>query len=132
MALCESRCLAFHAVRLTVHSWTHTKDVSHLLALFSQPQELTFDLGNLINEKYTSPFNATLQATFFQAENTIQQADIVLPVPARRLALNAKTSLQHPQSTVEGSIVLPQNIERAIFTISACGQMDEGAFIYRR
>ncbi|KAJ9604012.1 hypothetical protein H2200_011534 [Cladophialophora chaetospira] len=105
--------------------WTHIKDVSHLLSLFSQPQELTFDLGNLVNDKYTSPFNATLQATFFEAADTVRRADLVLPIPARRMELQDKDSGEHLQANVGDSIVLPQNIERAIFTISASGQMDE-------
>ncbi|ETI23742.1 hypothetical protein G647_05547 [Cladophialophora carrionii CBS 160.54] len=105
--------------------WTHVKDVSYLLSLFLEPQQLVFDLGNLINENYTSPFNVTLEATFFQSSTTTDPADIIVSVPARRSAIISENPSHYPHVTVGDSIVLPRNVERAVFTIAATGQMDE-------
>ncbi|EXJ62393.1 hypothetical protein A1O7_02828 [Cladophialophora yegresii CBS 114405] len=105
--------------------WTHLKDVSHLLSLFVKPQQLVFDLGNLINENYTSPFNVTLEATFFQSVTTVDPADIIVPVPNKRSAVTFENPSHYPHVTVGDSIVLPRNVERAVFTVAATGQMDE-------
>ena len=47
--------------------WTYWKDMTEYLALWKEPQKIIFDLGNLINDLYTGPFNSTLTATFFMA-----------------------------------------------------------------
>ncbi|KAH0846196.1 hypothetical protein AYO21_11059 [Fonsecaea monophora] len=105
--------------------WTYVKDVSYLLALFTQPQTLIFDLGNLINENYTSPFNVTLQATFFTSADAEKRADMIIPISADGSASNKSSQWNHCQRRVSTSMVLPQNIERAVVTVSATGQMME-------
>ncbi|EXJ66144.1 uncharacterized protein A1O5_10759 [Cladophialophora psammophila CBS 110553] len=105
--------------------WTYVKDVSHLLSLFTRNQTLIFDLGNLINENYTSPFNATLQATFFTTTDTEKRADLIVPISAGRCASNKSSAWNYHYGGALNTLVLPQNIERAVFTVSATGQMDE-------
>ncbi|OAP61385.1 hypothetical protein AYL99_03588 [Fonsecaea erecta] len=105
--------------------WTYIKDVSHLLALFTHSQTLTFDLGNLINENYTSPFNVTLQATFFTTADTEKRADLILPIPAGRSPSSEFNVWNSHLGKTSNMLVLPQNIERAVITVSATGQMNE-------
>ncbi|KAG5928559.1 hypothetical protein E4U42_000429, partial [Claviceps africana] len=64
-------------------SWTYWKDVTGFLALWRRPQTLIFDLGNLINDKYTASWNATLTATFFRG--TAAGATGPLAAPADRI-----------------------------------------------
>lgn len=46
-------------------SWTRRKDAPPFLSLWRRQQKVIFDLGNLVDERYTAAFNATLTATFF-------------------------------------------------------------------
>ncbi|KAI9892279.1 MAG: hypothetical protein M1814_001738 [Vezdaea aestivalis] len=108
---------------LTGIQWTYQKDVSHLLALFQQPQTLIFDLGNLIDDTYTAPFNATLTATFSKAELGAQRADSILAISARRQNLSSAFTL--PSDVAASTINFPQNVRKAVVSLSACGQADE-------
>lgn len=106
-------------------SWTYQKDMSHYLSLWKQPQTLIFDLGNIVNDIYTGPFNTTLTATFFTAPQSNSPADIIVPVSARKSASGGASSFQVPDVRAINNFTLPQNLKRAVFSISACGQMDE-------
>ncbi|OQU97412.1 hypothetical protein CLAIMM_03345 isoform 2 [Cladophialophora immunda] len=105
--------------------WTYVKDVSYLLSLFTCPQTLIFDLGNLINENYTSPFNVTLQATFFTTDDTEKRADLIIPVAAERSTSNKSSIRDDRRDRVSSTLILPRNIERAVVTVAATGQMAE-------
>lgn len=105
--------------------WTYLKDVTNFLSLFQQQQKIIFDLGNLINNIYTAPYNATLTASFFTANDSVAAADLILPVSARQSASNAPSAFVFPQDNASNTLTLPQNIRRAVFTIASCGQADE-------
>lgn len=105
--------------------WSHVKDMSSYLALWKTPQKIIFDLGNLIDDKYTASWNTTLTATFFTAQETIAPAHAVIPVSARKAADNLSSVFVVPQSRAVDTVVLPQNVNKAVFSISACGQGDE-------
>ena len=105
--------------------WTYMKDSSNYLALWKQPQKLIFDLGNIVDKTYTSPFNTTLTATFFTAPEQNPPADLIIPVSARKSANNASSAFMVPQEQAINSFPIPQNVRKAIFSLSACGQMDE-------
>ncbi|KAI9664537.1 MAG: hypothetical protein M1821_005983 [Bathelium mastoideum] len=105
--------------------WTYLKDVTNFLTLFQQQQKIIFDLGNLINNIYTAPYNATLTASFFSADDSIVPADLIIPVSARQSASNAPSVFTFPTDNATNTLTLPQNIRRAVFTIAACGQADE-------
>ena len=101
------------------------KDVSNYLALWKQPQKIVFDLGNIVDQTYTGPFNTTLTATFFSAPVKVKAADVILPVSARRSAMNQSSAWNVPEMTAVDTFSIPQNAKKAIFSLSACGQMDE-------
>jgi hypothetical protein len=105
--------------------WSYTKDMSAYLALFKKPQKIIFDLGNLIDDTYTGAWNTTLVATFFTASDTIKPADIIMPVSAQRSAANQSSAFVVPDTKAANTLQLPQPAERAIFSISACGQAAE-------
>lgn len=102
--------------------WTYIKDVSSFLSLFKQPQTLIFDLGNIINDIYTGPFNVTLTASYYTVDDTdtLPAADVILPV-SKRLQ-NASSVFNVPPDNATNLITLPQNVEKAIVTIAATGQ----------
>lgn len=99
--------------------------MSHLLSLLQKPQKLIFDLGNLVDSTYTGTFNTTLTATYFTAEDTVQPADLILPVSAQQSGNNAASVFSLPSQNATNEVTLPQNIQRAVFSISATGQINE-------
>jgi len=127
--------------------WTYFKDVTQYLSLWRSPQKLIFDLGNLIgiwlmlalwpvlpangfetDDKYTGSFNCTLTALFFpsQQDQTDQQpADLIIPVSAKRSSSDQSSTWTVPQQKATDTITFPQNANRAVFSISANGQMAE-------
>ncbi|KAF2759456.1 hypothetical protein EJ05DRAFT_437066 [Pseudovirgaria hyperparasitica] len=105
--------------------WTYLKDMSHVLALFKEPQRIIFDLGNLINDVYTAPFNTTLTAMFFKESSPLQAADLIIPVSARQGAVDKPSAFIVPDAVATNDLMLPQNVRRAVFSISACGQAAE-------
>lgn len=108
--------------------WTIRKDFTPYLPLWREPQTLIFDLGNLVNEKYTGAFNATLTATFFESDvlgpNGVT-ADVIVPISAQRGAEGKASAFIYPETPAESVLVLPRNINRAMLTVSATGQAGE-------
>ncbi|OIW28856.1 hypothetical protein CONLIGDRAFT_561751, partial [Coniochaeta ligniaria NRRL 30616] len=108
--------------------WTYLKDMTEYLSLWKTPQKLIFDLGNLIDDKYTGPFNTTLTATFFTAEDNSGAAtpsDLVIPISKRQAAANAVSQFTLPADDATNTISFPRNARRAVFSVSACGQASE-------
>ncbi|KAI1099183.1 hypothetical protein F4804DRAFT_92402 [Jackrogersella minutella] len=108
--------------------WSFLKDMTEYLSFWNSPQTLIFDLGNLIDDKYTGSFNATLTATFFVANVETDQAspaDIIIPISARKGAENRASHFLLPAENATNTVKLPQNVNRAVFSISANGQASE-------
>jgi hypothetical protein len=105
--------------------WIYTKDMSAYLALFQKPQKVIFDLGNLVDDTYTGVWNTTLTASFFTAKDTVEAADVILPISARRSTANQSSAFVVPETPAINSLTLPQNARKAVFSISACGQAAE-------
>ncbi|KAF2704862.1 hypothetical protein K504DRAFT_389525 [Pleomassaria siparia CBS 279.74] len=105
--------------------WTYVKDMSSFLLLFKEPQKIIFDLGNNIDDTYTGSWYTTLTATFFAEEDSIDPADVIIPVSAHRSAENSSSAFVVPDSKAINTITLPQNVKKAVFSISACGQAAE-------
>ncbi|USW58797.1 Putative peptide-N4-(N-acetyl-beta-glucosaminyl)asparagine amidase A [Septoria linicola] len=106
-------------------SWVYIKDMSNFLPLFMTHQTLIFDLGNIVNDVYTAPFNVTLTAAFFTAESTVAPADLIIPVSKRQGAVGQPSFFQYPRESALNEITIPQNVKRAVFTVAATGQADE-------
>lgn len=105
--------------------WTYEKDMSEYMYFWNQPQKLIFDLGNLIDDTYTGFFNTTLTATFFMGLDAIDPAAMIIPISARNSASNSASVFLLPSHPAINKISFPQNVNRAVFSISACGQASE-------
>ena len=105
--------------------WTYIKEMDEYDVLWKSPQKIIFDLGNLINNVYTGSFNATLTATFFTIPGSRTVADSILPISARQSAKNQPSAFNVPGQNASVAYQLPQNIERAVVSLSACGQSTE-------
>lgn len=105
--------------------WTYIKEMDQYETLWKTEQKIIFDLGNLIDSTYTAPFNTLLTATFFAVQNTKPAADQILPISARRSADNGPSAFSLPSNNASVAYRIPQNTERAVVTLSACGQAAE-------
>jgi hypothetical protein len=105
--------------------WTYIKDMTPYLSMWKQPQKVIFDLGNLIDDKYTGAFNTTLTLTFSTASATPPPAGLILPLSARRSASNSPSVFSLPEQRALTTLVLPRNANHATISLSACGQAAE-------
>lgn len=110
--------------------WTYLKDMTPYLALWNAPQELIFDLGNLVNDVYTGSFNTTLTATFFLDDDvavaTAPPADLIIPISKRLSASDGVSQFTLPADNATNTIAaFPRNAHRAVFSVSANGQSNE-------
>ena len=105
--------------------WTYVKDVSNYVPLWKQQQSVIFDLGNLVNSIYTGSFDTTLTATFFTEQSTPDAADIIYPISAQQSSAGLGSAWNVPQQNASSTLKIPQNVKRAVFSVSACGQIDE-------
>ncbi|CAO1601988.1 hypothetical protein XANCAGTX0491_005624 [Xanthoria calcicola] len=105
--------------------WTYIKEMDQYEPLWKTEQKIIFDLGNLIDSTYTAPFDTLLTATFFTVRNTKPAADQILPISARRSAENGPSAFSLPDEIASVAYRIPQNTERAVVTLSACGQATE-------
>ncbi|CAI4212185.1 unnamed protein product [Parascedosporium putredinis] len=96
--------------------WTYWKDVTPFMYFWKQPQKIIFDLGNIVDEQYTSPFNTTLTATFFVADEdsvgtTVAAgaekwgpADRIIPVSARKSATDQVSAWRFPEDEAKDTL----------------------------
>ena len=101
------------------------KEMSQYNALWMRDQKIIFDLGNLINDVYTGPYDTTLEATFFTIPDSQPTADTILPISAQQSSKNMGSAFSVPAQAASVSYTLPQNVERAVISLSACGQATE-------
>lgn len=105
--------------------WEYIKDMTEYMYFWDHPQKLIFDLGNLIDSTYTGFFNTTLTATFFTSQDTVEPADLIIPISARNGAASASSIFILPSDNATNTISFPRNVNRAVFSVSACGQSTE-------
>ncbi|KAH8596426.1 peptide N-acetyl-beta-D-glucosaminyl asparaginase amidase A-domain-containing protein [Bisporella sp. PMI_857] len=105
--------------------WTYVKDMTQYMYFWKSPQKIIFDLGNLVDDTYTGIWNTTLTATFFTAEEPPEPASLIVPISARKGASSEASVFMIPSQNATNSLSLPQNVNRAVFSVSACGQATE-------
>ena len=105
--------------------WTYIKEMEQYNALWKQDQKVIFDLGNLVNEIYTAPYYTTLLVSFFTVPDSLPTADIILPISAELSSKDMGSAFSVPAQNASVSYAFPQNIERAVISLSACGQATE-------
>lgn len=106
-------------------TWTYIKDMTAYISLFKTPQKVIFDLGNIIDDTYTGPWNTTLTVTFFRVEDDLKAADVIIPISARGSAKNSTSAFIVPSTRAISTFSLPKNAKKAVVSISACGQATE-------
>lgn len=110
-------------------TWNYMKDMTAYHSLWTKDQKVIFDLGNLINEKYTGPFNVTISAHFFNMtffSPHPKPADLVIPVSALKSNDNQPSAFSFPND--KAAVVIekpPRNVKAAIFTVAATAQGEE-------
>ena len=97
--------------------WTYVKEMDPYHSLWSQPQKLIFDLGNLIDEKYTGAFNITLTATYFSEPGAGPYANLILPISKRLSDDNKGSAFSVPGEDAIVSQTLPRNVRRAVVSL---------------
>lgn len=105
--------------------WNYLKDMSHYHALWTKGQRIIFDLPNIVDGTYTGPLATTVTAKFFTVPGAPTAADLIIPISARRAAEGQGSAF-----TIQGNIPtvqvdFPPNVERAVVSLSACGQLAE-------
>lgn len=105
--------------------WTYIKEMEQYNALWTKDQKIIFDLGNIVDDTYTGPYYTTLTATFFTVPDSQPIADTILPISAELSSANKGSAFSVPGQSASVSHTLPQNIERAVISLSACGQATE-------
>ena len=105
--------------------WTYIKEMEQYNALWATDQKIIFDLGNLVDSTYTGPFFTTLTATFFTVPDSQPTADTILPISAEQSGVNMGSAFTIPSQNASVSYKLPRNVERAVISLSACGQIAE-------
>jgi hypothetical protein len=104
--------------------WTYIKEMSQYLPLWKAPQKVIFDLPNSIDSTLTGTYNVTVTASFTK-ENSVRVADIILPISSRQASNNAPSAFTVPSDNATVNLTLPENTQRAVVSISACGQIAE-------
>ncbi|KAI4124817.1 MAG: hypothetical protein LQ341_007034, partial [Variospora aurantia] len=105
--------------------WTYVKEMQQYNALWRADQKIIFDLGNLIDSTYTASFNTTLTATFSTIPSSRAAADRILPISAKRSETNGASAFSLPGDNASVAYTIPRNTERAVVSLSACGQASE-------
>lgn len=105
--------------------WEYIKDMTEYMYFWNSTQKLIFDLGNLIDSTYTGAFNTTLTATFFTAQETVEPASLIIPISARKGDASAASVFTLPSDNATNTVSFPRNVNRAVFSVSACGQAAE-------
>lgn len=105
--------------------WSYAKDMSNYLSLFQEPQKIIFDLGNLVDDTYTGIWETTLTATFFTAEDTIDAANVIVPISAHQSAMDKPSAFAVPDTRAIDTLTLPRNVKKAVVSLSAVGQATE-------
>ena len=105
--------------------WTYTKEMEQYNSLWKTKQQIIFDLGNLVNEKYTGTFNTTLTATFFTVPGPRLIADQILPISGRRSSAQQGSAFSIPSEAASINHRLPLNVRQAVVSLAACGQAEE-------
>jgi hypothetical protein len=93
---------------------------------WNSPQTLIFDLQNLVDSTFTGIWNTTLTATFFNSQATVDApADLIIPISPRQGSVGQPSFFMVPIVNATNTFSIPQNANRAVFSISACGQAAE-------
>lgn len=106
-----------------MRSWHVESNLTEFSPLFSVAQQGRVDLGNLVNNEYTSHYHGSAYLQFYplaQGQNPPPTASIVLPMAAD--STGGTVTLNTPSDQLTGTFTMPTNVERAYLDVFAQGQ----------
>ena len=101
-------------------SWHVESNLTEYTPLFTIPQQGRVDLGNLVNQTYTSHLHGSAYLQFYplaQNQNPPSTASLVLPMAADPTGGTA--TLNSSTDQLAGTFTLPTNVERAYLDVFA-------------
>ncbi|KAI1781260.1 hypothetical protein F4818DRAFT_33819 [Hypoxylon cercidicola] len=104
--------------------WSFQKDVTVWHPLLTRSQKIIFDLGNLIDgDRYTGPFNVTLEALYFDDEYAagFHPAEHIYPISTRSSSSNTTSLFSLPGDSGSVNLTLPRNTKHAVVSLAASG-----------
>ena len=107
-------------------SWHTESNLTEYSPLFTISQQGRVDLGNLVNQTYTSHIHGSAYLQFYplaQGQNPPATASIVLPMSAS--PTGGTVTLNLPSDQLTQTFTLPTNIERAYLNVFAQGQQGD-------
>lgn len=109
--------------------WVWLKDMTPFVSLWKAPQTLIFDLESIVDDTYTGILNTTLTATFFKGPAISVEkrgpADLIIPISERTGSTGEPSQFTYPEQNATNTVSIPQNVNRAVFTVDVKGQGDE-------
>jgi len=105
--------------------WTYTKEMGQYNTLWKDKQKIIFDLANVVDNTYTGSYFTSLVATFFTVSDSQPTADSILAISAKQSEVDKASAFSLPSQNATVSYQFPPNIERAVVSLSACGQIAE-------
>jgi len=106
-----------------MRTWHTESNLTELSPLFTVAQQGRVDLGNLVNQTYTSHIHGSAYLQFYplaQGQNPPPTANVVLPMSAS--STGGTVTLNTPSDQLAATFTLPTNVERAYLEVFAQGQ----------
>ncbi len=106
--------------------WRTESNLTELSPLFTVAQQGRVDLGNLVNNMYTSHIHGSAFLQFYpvpQGQNPPPTATVVLPMSAS--PTGGTVTLNTPTDQLSATFTLPTNVERAYLNVFAQGQQTD-------
>lgn len=103
-------------------TWHFDRDLTEFAPLLHQPQPVVVDLGNIVNQTYTAPFDVTVTMTYYQADATNpapKQADTVVPLSAN--AQQPGWQFTGPGQNFHTAVTVPANTAHLTAEVYARG-----------
>ncbi len=107
-------------------TWHTESNLTQMSPLFSVAQQGRVDLGNLVNDEYTSHIHGTASIQFYplaQGQNPPVTASLVLPFSAS--STGGTVTLNSPTDQLAATYTMPTNVERAFLEVFAQGQSSD-------
>jgi hypothetical protein len=109
-----------------MRTWHTESNLTELSPLFTVAQQGRVDLGNLVNQTYTSHIHGSAYLQFYplaQGQNPPATASVVLPMSAG--PTGGTVTLNSPSDQLAATFTLPTNVERAYLDVFAQGQQTD-------
>ncbi len=109
-----------------MRTWHTESNLTEYSPLFTVVQQGRVDLGNLVNNMYTSHIHGSAYLQFYplsQGQNPPPTANILLPLSAS--PTGGTVTLNSPSDQLAATFTLPPNVERAYLDVFAQGQQTD-------